>query len=237
MSTVLILCNNADCASALSLVVHQAGCTPVIGTNGERAQDALDRTQAHVVMVDTELPVGSAFVPSARRSGSLLLYVTSTLSAYELATYARRRGASHFPMTGGARMLRSMIDEAISQRQEFASVVVERPSAVAMRNARSSVSRARALVQRSQRVIESACVLRASNRIAVAVMSNRTEAVEVALRQSIDDLRRGGVTLERTKEILHEEVERARFSRGAVLPVWDAVAGWCEDAFGDGTDS
>lgn len=121
MNSVLILPLRRSAAAALERSVAEAGYAPRFPSPDETPLDALRRTGALAVLLETELPVPSAFITSARREGASVIYFSASLSAYELATSARRRGIAHFPASGSPAVLRALLDETVAMRHGTAS--------------------------------------------------------------------------------------------------------------------
>ncbi|MEO7458123.1 MAG: hypothetical protein ABIY52_17830 [Gemmatimonadaceae bacterium] len=159
MNTVLILPLDAPSGASLETSVATAGYTPAFALRGESAAHALARTGARAVLLESELAVPSAFIPGARRNGATVIYYSSTLSAYDLASSARRRGVTHFPLNGSAQNLRAMLDDTAAVR-ESCTLAEEVGPPTQMASARTVVGKANVLLERSRNFVASTAELR-----------------------------------------------------------------------------
>ncbi len=228
MNSVLILPLQSSSATALAHSVTEAGYAARFAAAGEAPLDALQRTGALAVLLETELTVPSAFIPSARRSGASVIYFSASLSAYELVTSARRRGISHFPLGGSPATLRAMLDETVAVRQGIADVPDVNPSAIGV--ARSAVARARALLARSHELIVRSAELRATQRVALATCHRSRDALRNSIMLSTTELREAGMPIDRVLALVHDTIVDNDAAGACAVP-WDEARTWCEEAY------
>lgn len=235
--TMILLVPGDDGDGPLARLVRLAGYRPALPAPGETATDAVERLRPDVVLVDAARTIPAQLVPASLRSGALVVYASDTMSAYDLAAFARRRGVLHLP-PGGAGLLRRLVQDTLAARRAHAAA--DEPAWHAnpvLADAAKGIERARQLARQSAQVMATSQVLRTERRIVIAAARARRESVRDALHGAIAEATRElhaqGTPLDAVLALVWTALERsAAAAFGGRTPVeWEEAARWCVDAY------
>jgi DNA-binding response OmpR family regulator len=216
--------------AALAEVARLAGYEVVLCAAGQDAGVVLAARSPHVLLVDAMRPLGAHVVTDARRAGAVVVYVSQSLDAYELATLARRRGALHFPRGGRPELLRRIVEDALATARAFR--VRHTPASLPVREAAAaSVARSNRLVAQSREVVDTARELRATRWLALAACRAGRDTLRQSVVACARELRDTGVPLERVLTIVRSALEASLAADAHSAPDLEEAATWCVEAY------
>lgn len=229
MQTVLILANDVVLASLLEDTATAAGCVVVRSRAGEAWVGAAARVHTDVVLVDVDVPPPAVLVRRIGESGRLVVFVSGSLSPYELAGLARSHGVTHFNAAGGP----GGLVRAIADAAALSGLPTPRRTIVAA--AAASMQRARDLTAQAGDVVATANELRIANRIALAACRMNRQLLQETVVACTRDLRRTGMALDLVVELVTAAVEGSALdhpaSRAEVESEAAAAAQWAIEAW------
>jgi hypothetical protein len=225
IASVLIIATDESIESLLGELVAFAGHRPIYDPTAGSAGESIRRVRPEVVMLDmTLLPdTAAACLAAARETGAQPILVSSTASAAELESDARRERCLYFPLPGAPRALARVVERALLQRPQRHALLLPRrstqPIHPAFYAALAQVARARSLGLR----VAGARRERTSLRSAVQEAMAETERSRAALRAAVTDyarqLRQAEVPLDRILKHVQDAIADCAVVVGAEAAV------------------
>jgi DNA-binding NtrC family response regulator len=132
LASVLVIAADPTIESLIGELVSFAGHRAMFDVTGGAAGESIRRVRPDVAMIDTSLPpsVVDACLGASEEVHSQPVLVSSTDSTGELAAEALADNCLYFPLPGGPKPLRALLDRAIAasagRALDFSPVAPER---------------------------------------------------------------------------------------------------------------
>jgi chemotaxis response regulator CheB len=233
MANVLIIATDGVIGGLLGQLADLIGHAAQFRRNGEPPSSAVQEVRPDVVMVDVAYGPATldAVAAAAADVAAPVVYFGATVSPSELRRIAAERGAQHFALPAGPRLLASVLESALQRDGAAAGSASTARDAVSA--AAEAVSHSRALAKRSQEIQSKSRALRAEHESTLADCRRTRAELREAVIAYTRQLRGAGVPPDRALELVKEAIRADAFApeRAGVAPDLDDAVEWCLQAY------
>lgn len=236
MTTVLVLAESPEIEALLADLVVFAGYHPVFLRDDETARDALRSRAIDVLLVDVLHPAAfnGACERAAREAGSAaIVYCTATLSPGELRAFAEGRGACHFALPNGPKLLASVLALALARLGKPArSVAGAPPDAIV--TALRAVARAQRLNTAGPSKRDEDRQMGDEREFLLDEARASRDQLHAAVLQYLSGLRQNGLPRDRALDVLNSAMRETAEAAGApelLASMGRDTEHWVEEAY------
>lgn len=236
MTTVLVLAESPEIEALLADLVVFADYHPVFLRDDETVMDAIRARGIDAILVDASHPTAISGVcdRAVHAAGAVaLVYCASTMSPGELQAFAESRGACHFALPNGPKLLASVLADALGRvglRQWAAAGSPPDEIVTAVR----SVARAQRLSTAAQVVRDENRRLRDERDLLLEQARASRDRLHDAVLQYVGSLRSSGFTRDRALDLLNTAMRETAEAAGApelLASIGRETAGWVDEAY------
>ena len=236
MATVLVIASDRMIGGLVGQLADLTGHAAQFRGDGEALDDAIKHASPDVVMVDAAYGNRAMDVAAtaAAEVGAAVVYFGAAVPAAELRGHALQRGAKYFALPAGPKLLGRILSAALADGVSARQIDGSSFAYCSVTAACVAVSRARALVDRSQSTRRESRSLRAEHDAVLDDCRRHYAELREAVIAYTRELRNAGTPPDRTLELVKTAL-RARptgraQSTDSAKDIDDAVE-WCLHAY------
>ena len=236
MTSILVLSESPEIEALLADLVVFAGYHPVLLREGEAVGDAVRERSIGAMLVDADHPMalnGECQTAASAAGRVALVYCGGSLSSGELQAFAEQRGAFHFPLPNGPKLLSRVLAGALRQVGREPAFAPDNPPAEMLLAVRA-VARAQRLSTVARLVVDENRRLRAERDALFQEARAGRDRLHTAVMEYLQGLRNDGLPRERAVDLLDATLRETAEMAGApelLATIGSDPQRWVDEAY------